>query len=317
MKVRCFIPGDEVHQAAIYNEAARQLPHFTPARPEDIGRRFRSKDYDLSCRFLAEIDGQPVGYIAYQRNGRLSYPWVKPGYESVQPLLVQQALTSARERGLTKLFAAYRATWSQQHTFFEGIGFTKVREMVNFVLEFAEMPTLLNRSTLPISPLLPQDLPALEQLYPGLLRLSGEALEKFLFRNSMFSPSGLFAMRSRSDGTPLAVGLIIEDGSYADALAVDPYQPCFWLGAFGNEGLSVKRINGLFSYLIPPHRDAMPWLLDLLGYAMRWIEESSVSRLAAQVPSDVPHLLAGYEKYFRRLGSFPVYEMFLTPPGTP
>jgi hypothetical protein len=33
--------------------------------------------------------------------------------------------------------------------------------------------------------------------------------------------------------------------------------------------------------------------------------------VAAQVPSDVPHLLMFYQSHFRRQGSFPVYEKSL------
>ena len=32
------------------------------------------------------------------------------------------------------------------------------------------------------------------------------------------------------------------------------------------------------------------------------------SSLAAQVPSDAPHLVAFYESYFQKQGSFPVFE---------
>jgi hypothetical protein len=87
--------------------------------------------------------------------------------------------------------------------------------------------------------------------------------------------------------------------------------PCFRLGAFGTEGMNTKRINGLFSFLAADNRDVTPFALDLMGYASMQLQETTVECLAAQVPSDAPHLLRIYKQYFRRQGSFPIFERAL------
>jgi hypothetical protein len=84
--------------------------------------------------------------------------------------------------------------------------------------------------------------------------------------------------------------------------------PCFRLGAFGTEGLTAKRINGLFSFLAPPGRDGNALALDLMGHAALLLESTNVATFGAQAPSDAPHLLGFYGRYFHRQGSFPVLE---------
>ena len=88
----------------------------------------------------------------------------------------------------------------------------------------------------------------------------------------------------------------------------DACMPCFRLGAFGTEGLTTKRINGVFSLLAADNRDIHPLGLDLMGYAAYLLRETEVETVAAQVPSDAPHLLRFYTRYFRRQGSFPILE---------
>jgi hypothetical protein len=84
--------------------------------------------------------------------------------------------------------------------------------------------------------------------------------------------------------------------------------PCFRLGAFGTEGLTHKRINGLFSVVAADNRDIMPHTLELLNYINRKLEDIELDSLAAQVSSDAPHLVRFYKSHFRKQGSFPVYE---------
>jgi hypothetical protein len=73
--------------------------------------------------------------------------------------------------------------------------------------------------------------------------------------------------------------------------------------------MQVKRIRGMFSFLAKPDGNLSPLGLDLMGHAaFRLLETDDVSSLAAQVPSDAPALLRFYERYFRRQGSFPVFE---------
>ena len=80
--------------------------------------------------------------------------------------------------------------------------------------------------------------------------------------------------------------------------------PCrvFASARFGTEGMTTKRINGLFSFLTADTRDTHPLALDLLGYAAHKLQDTEVETFAAQVPSDADHLLRFYKQYFQRQG---------------
>ena len=124
-------------------------------------------------------------------------------------------------------------------------------------------------------------------------------------------------LRSRAgEGSPVAVGVLVQDPTYANPRPLDANMPCFRLGAFGTEGMQSKRVKGLFSFLTRPGPNANALGLDLLAHAAHRLEQSDDSNaLAAQAPSDVPHLLRFYELSFRRQGSFPVFELPLAPAG--
>jgi hypothetical protein len=309
---RTYGPGDDTQQVSIYNEAAAELPRFKPATLEEVRRRTRDPSFDPAARFVAAVDGRPMAYATYQANGRVSFPWCRKGHEELGDPLFARVLESMKERGHTRAFAAYRADWPGQLRFFGRHGFETRREMVGFVLDMMDMPTPPARPSSAVGPLRPEDVPAVLALGAGVLRLNDAAgLEKYLFHNPYFPPESLFAVRSRAGGAPLAVGLVIANPAYADPTQTDAGMPCFRLGTFGTEGLTTKRINGLFSFLAPAGRDLSPMGLDLLGYASFRLQDTDVATFGAQVPSDAGHLLRFYNQYFRRQGSFPVLERTL------
>ena len=78
--------------------------------------------------------------------------------------------------------------------------------------------------------------------------------------------------------------------------------PCFRLGAFGTELQRHKRVNGLFACVFASE----PAAESLLAEAVRRLETSGLTHLAAQAPSDQPALVAFYDRYLRRQGSFPI-----------
>ncbi|MFO0846564.1 MAG: hypothetical protein U0797_30050 [Gemmataceae bacterium] len=102
--------------------------------------------------------------------------------------------------------------------------------------------------------------------------------------------------------------MLVTNAAYAHPKQLDAGMPCFRLGAFGTEGMTTKRVNGLFSFLAADGRDLSPCALDLLGYATNRLGETDVETFAAQVPSDAEHLARFYTSLFRRQGSFPVFE---------
>ncbi len=312
MEIRSYRPGDEAAQVSIYNEAAGELPKFKAATLDEVRRRARGADYDPAARFLALVDGRPVGYASFQANGRVSYPWCRKGHESAAQPLLERVLQAMKERGLARAFTAYRSDWTAQQRLFLANGFQPRREMINFVLDLAEMPTPMARPSSSIGPATPDDVPALLEMGANVLLFrERSALEQYLFHNPYFSADSVFVLRSRKGATALAAGILIVNPAYADPRQVDAAMPCFRLGAFGTEGMTTKRIKGLFSFLTADTRDAQPLALDLLGYAGHKLQDSEVETFAAQAPSDADHLLRFYKQYFQRQGSFPILERTL------
>lgn len=313
LNIRTYRPGDELAQVEVYNAAAASLPRFKAATRHEILRRIRAADFDPSSRLYAEKKGRVVAYATFQANGRVSYPWCLPGEESCADTLFDALLAAMRAGGLPGAWAAYRPDWTGIHQFFLARAFTKVRDICNYILDLVDMPTPSARLGSPMSPLAPADLPTLFDLGQGILRLSDvPALERLVFRNPLVPPESWFCLRSRHDGRLLAVGLLVVDSTFARPAAVDADMPCFRLGAFGTENLTHKRINGLFSFLARPDPGLNALAMDLLGQAAYRLRDfDDMESLAAQVPSDASHLLAFYERSFRRQGSFPVFERVL------
>ncbi len=310
MTIRHYQPGDEDAQVAIYNTSAAALPKFKAATLLEVQRRIRARDFDPSTRFYAEAAGQIVGYSLIQANGRVGYPWCLPGHEAHAGPLVEAALDALRRRGTRRVFTAYRSDWTAINRFFVERGFQPTREMVSFFLKFLDMPTPSARPSSGITALRPADVPEVLALGAGVLRTSSpQALHDALFANPYFPPEALFALRPRPEAPPVAVGLFVVEPTYADPRGLDANMPCFRLGAFGTEGMSAKRVKGLFSFLARPDRSLPALGMDLLGFAANRLRlDDDIECFAAQVPSDAPGLFAFYQRHFQRQGSFPVLE---------
>ena len=313
MSIRTYRPGDEDSQVAIYNTAAAALPKFKPATVGEQLRRVRARDFDAESRLFAEEGGRVVGYAAWNANGRVSFPWCLPGHEQHAEPLFDAVLEAVRGHGVRRAFAAYRGDWAGVNEFFLRRGFRQAREMINYVVEFMDLPTPAARPSNAITPLWPEDVPAVLALYPQAHRAAtAAALHDHLFKNPYFTADSVFTLRSRQDRTPLAVGVLITEPSYADPRAVDADMPCFRLGAFGTEGMTVKRLRGLFSFVARPDNALPGYGMDLIGHAAtRLAEDDQIEVFAAQVPSDAPALAEFYRRTFRRQGAFPVLEVDL------
>ncbi len=309
MTIRTFLPGDEVAQVGIYNEAAGDLPKFKVATIDEVRRRLRGPDFDAGARFYALVNDRPVAYATFQANGRVNYPWCRKGHENQAEPLFEQVLQAMKARGVRRAFAAYRADWQPQREFFEKRGFPQVREMVNYVVDLADLPIPAARPSSAITPLAITDIPGLPALGPKVFRVH-EAMElgQDYLNNPYFPAEACFVLRSRADNSPVGMGLVIADASYANPKQLDAQMPCFRLGAIGTEELTAKRINGLFSFVVPDTRDVSPVALDLLSHAAQRVDETDIETFAAQAPSDAPHLIRFYKQYFRRQGSFPIFE---------
>jgi len=308
--IRTFQPGDDAAQVAIYNEAAGGLPKFKPATVADVARRTAAPDFDPSMRFFAIEGGQPVAYVVFNRNGRISFPWCRKGHEELAVPLFQYMVKEMVKRGHKKAFAAYRGDWPQVLDFFRQQGFAVVREMVNFVLDILDLPTMPARRQSAVTPIQSGDVPALFALAPHVTRCaSADEFQRYLFENPYFPPSSVFVLRGRQSDTPLGAGILVRNAAYADPKSVDAAMPCFRLGAFGTELMQTKRINGLFSFLCRDDAQCGAIAVDLMEHASSLLGDSEdVSTLAGQVPSDAPHWLRFYQMTWRRQGSFPVLE---------
>lgn len=308
VNIRTFRPGDEVTQAALYNVAAYALPGFKAASAGDVTKRTRNRAFDPGTRFYAEADGQVVGYCALDpAQHRVSVPWCRKGHEAAADPLFDAALGAARARGLATVFAAYRRDWEPALRFLTDRGFAVAREMINYWTDPVDLPTLVNRGRLPVARLRRADVPAVAAMGRGVLRLPEPELESYLFANPYFPAEAVLVLRGPDDA-PAAVGIGLESATYADVKKVDPLAPCFRLGAFGSEGLNTKRVNGLFSFLVANPAHALTAGLALLSEASQEMTEGTVTGLAAQCPSDAPHLAAFYARYFKEHGRFPVLE---------
>jgi hypothetical protein len=308
--IRTFQRGDESAQVAIYNEAAAALPKFKPATTQEVLRRVTARDFDAGLRFYAVEGGEVVGYVAANPNGRVSYPWCRKGREACAEPLFRHVLEALGKRGLAKLFAAYRADWPAVQDFFRGHGFVQAREMVNFYLDLQDMPTAPARRASNVTPLERADVAALFALAPLVVRCgSPKELEKYLFDNPYFPASSLFALRGKAGEPPLAAGLLVANTTYAEPRTLDAAMPCFRLGAFGTEGMTTKRVRGLFSFLARDDSRCGQHAVELLTHAAQHVEDSDeISALGAQVPSDAGYWLRFYQSVFRKQGSFPVLE---------
>jgi hypothetical protein len=308
VNIRTFQPGDEVSQAGLFNVAAFALPGFKPATAEDVRRRTRARGFDPTARFFADVGGEAVGYCALDpEQGRVSFPWCKKGHTAAADPLLDAALRAARARGLTRVFAAYRRDWQPVLQFLTDRGFVAARDVINYWADPVDLPTLMNRARLPIDRLQRADVPAVAAMGRGVIRLPDDKLESYFFANP-YLPAEAFLVLRGADGGAKAVGIGLESGTYADVRTIDPLAAAFRLGAFGSEGLNAKRVNGLFSFVVANPADALAAGLALLAEASQEMTEGTVTALAAQCPSDAPHLVNFYARYFKEHGRFPVLE---------
>ena len=312
LTVRTFQPGDERTQAALFNGAAFALPGFKPATEDDVRKRTRARGFDPDTRFYAVENEQVVGYCVLEpAQGRIGFPWCRRGFEAAAVGLYAAALAAARARGVPKLFAAYRRDWDAVLGFFADRGFHKARDVVNYHADPVDLPTIASRGGNPIRRLTRDDLPALAAMGKGLIRVPDVELERHVYGSPYFPAESFWVVDGANDVGPVAVGVGLDNPNWPDVKKVDPLAPCFRLGAFGTEGLNAKRVNGLFSYVVTKPEHALPAGLALLAEISQELTEGSVSSLAAQCPTDAPHLIGFYTRYFKEQGRFPVLELAL------
>jgi hypothetical protein len=308
MIIRHFAAGDEVSQVTVYNAAAKGLPGFKPASVDEVKRRTSAHGFDPSTRFYAEVDGVVSGYATFDPDtGRVSHPWTLPGHPNLAHPLFATVMREMSRRRIERAFAAYRSDWPAVLEYFDDHGFDTTREMINYAQPIGDLPTMFQRPGLNVTLIKGDDLPTLETVGHSHLRLAGRKLTDYFLKNPRFSTDAVFVLR-RKEGSIRGFGVMIDDATYAPVENLDPKNPCFRFGAFGTEGLSTKRVNGLFSFLPVDTAETDIVGQDLLWYATSRMETNSFDSLAAQAPSDAPHLVQFYKRYFQEEGRFPILE---------
>lgn len=301
---------DAESETRIYNAAASRLPGFVPVSAEEIRRGPTGRNQSQTFRLYADDDGAVVAYLTFETSGRIHVPWCMPGHEKMAHVLLTSALHALDQRKVRRAIATCRADWVDQIEFFEDHEFDHMRDMVNFTQSIGDLPTMFQRPGLDVGMLRRDDIDAIGRIVPGLLQLKGSELANYFFGNGGFPADAFYVLRK--DGAIRGVGLLIDDASFAKVENLDAHAPVFRLGAFGTESLPSKRVNGLFSFLAAPGKEANLIGQDLLWYGTSRMESNTFETLAAQVPSDAPHLLNFYQRYFREQARFPVLELTIS-----
>jgi len=303
MEIRQYQPGDEVAQARIYNTAAGPLPSFKPASPDEILRRHQGVPTLATSTFYATEDNEIIGYAVFDRNGRVSFPWCLPGYESARSPLMETVLQAMTRLGLDRAWAAYRADWTEILDALHRQGFVPALEMINYVTELGAIPRVLVPEDTAI---VPTSRCESEPLYAWLKvenRPEGRAyLDHFFWDNPYLAPESLFQVQRTTDGQVLGMALVVARQGYADPTKLDAAMPCFRLGAFGTERERHKRVNGMFSCLAASHEIRQL----LLSEAADRLEGAGLTHIATQAAADQPELVAFYDRHIQRQGAFPI-----------
>lgn len=112
--IRPFRPGDEPALHAVFHSAVHEIA-AARYRPEQLDA-WAPADYDAvqwaerirrNQPFVAEIDGQPVGYADLQANGEIDHFFVAAAYarQGVGQRLMNYILGLAAQRGLPRVQA--------------------------------------------------------------------------------------------------------------------------------------------------------------------------------------------------------------------
>ncbi|MFO7651309.1 MAG: GNAT family N-acetyltransferase [bacterium] len=110
--IRQYVPGpDDETWVSIYNRARAAAPEFVPDTIEELKRERQRPRYTLDGRFVAELDGVPVGRVraAFDPDeglkvGFIDGPEVLPEARrrGIGTALLERALENLRERGATR-----------------------------------------------------------------------------------------------------------------------------------------------------------------------------------------------------------------------
>jgi mycothiol synthase len=137
LKIRKFVDGeDEEVWIRIRNEAYREYEDFRPDTMEDVEVWKKSPNFDSTGRFIAELDGKPVGavdaYIDRKRKEKMGFLrrlGVAPEFRKrgIGRRLAERAIESLKERGMKSVQGWTRENKVACKSLLESMGFNLVR----------------------------------------------------------------------------------------------------------------------------------------------------------------------------------------------
>jgi mycothiol synthase len=137
LKIRKFVDGeDEEVWIRIRNEAYREYEDFRPDTMEDVEVWKKSPNFDSTGRFIAELDGKPVGavdaYIDRKRKEKMGFLrrlGVAPEFRKrgIGRRLAERAIESLKERGMESVQGWTRENKVACKSLLESMGFNLVR----------------------------------------------------------------------------------------------------------------------------------------------------------------------------------------------
>ncbi len=308
--IRSFTTGDDAARVGIFNEAAAGLPKFKPATLDEIRRRTHGRDFDPADAVLRRGQRAAAGirYVSDQR-ARFASPGAaraanaSPNRCSSASSGDEDSWSQAHLRRLSRrldgqttsswpMASATRTTWSTSYW---------------------TWPTCRR--------LRPATAPGISaadarMTYPPWLPLCRTRWALPIWRpwnatsctTRTFHPMPPSSLRGKTEGQLAAAGILIVNPAYADPTQVDCGH-----AVFPARGVRHRRNDDEAHQWPVQFPDAgrprcQPARPRPARLCLADAGDTDVSTVAAQVSSAVPHLLRFYERYFRKQGSFPIFE---------
>lgn len=150
-QMREFVLGkDEEVWVEIVNRALADDPEWTPTTPDEFRVLQQSPGFSPEGRFVAELDGEPVGCVngyvdsrRKEKKGFLSGPVVVPEHRrtGIGLKLAKRGILSLKERGMEVVQDNMPECYAGNIRILEKLGFTRVREFSRMTRSLEALPS--------------------------------------------------------------------------------------------------------------------------------------------------------------------------------
>jgi mycothiol synthase len=151
LELRKFVLGkDEEVWVGIVNLALAEDPEWTPTTADEFRVIERSPGFSAEGRFIAELDGEPVGCVngyvdsrRKEKKGFLRGPEVVPEHrcKGIGMVLAKRGIESLKERGMEVVHASAPECYAGNIRILEKLGFTRVREFSRMTRSLRDLPS--------------------------------------------------------------------------------------------------------------------------------------------------------------------------------